>query len=256
MRKLIALGLLAAFFVGCSKPRVDASSDEALAASTKKIAESLSEKDRQRFAMAMTQVAAAATFEQMSTLLANSFASAMNKGPTPPPPTAATIMKRAHGLTADEVVALADKIAAETKSKEMAASEATKRTAEAEEAKEAVAKAAQAAYFPSVEISGFKASKGKTYGDEDAAFVEGEVKNRGDRTLSQVEVTFVFLDASGKPVHEETYHPVLVTQLGFGRDNTPLKPNYSRRFKAGFKNPPSEWAGKMEAKITTVEFSK
>ncbi len=254
MRKLSGvLALVLAVSAACSKPRIDTSSDEAMAASMKAVAESLPEKDRERFSQAMMQIAAASTFEQMSAIFAKSLAGGKAARSAKP---AADLMKRANGLTGTEVIALADQLAGEMKTKEEAASQATKREAEATAAKEATEKATQAAYFPSVEISRFKMSKGKTYGDEPAAFVEGEVKNRGEKTLNEVEVTFVYLDNSGRAVHEETFHPVLVTSMSFGGNNGPLKPNYSRTFRAGFKNPPADWAGKMDAKITGVRFAE
>lgn len=245
--------VIAALAIACSKPRIDASSDEALTASAKTVSESLPEKDRERFAKAMMQIGAASAFENM----AHVFAGALS-GKKQPTPTAAELMKRANGLTGREVIALADQLGAELKAKQDAASAATKREAETKQAQEAIEHAAQAAYFPSLELRDLKTEKGSSpYLGGSYAAVKGELKNLGERTLDQVELTVVLLDAAGKPVAEDKSHPVLVTEMGFGSDaNAPLKPNYARKFTAIVKNAPSEWAGKVEARITGVEFAK
>jgi hypothetical protein len=86
--------------------------------------------------------------------------------------------------------------------------------------------------------------------------VFGEVKNSGDRTLSQVEITIYYLGSDGKPVFEKTYHPVLVTSLSFGEDKIPLKPGYSKKFGVRLDDAPSEWRGEVEVKVTDVKFAE
>jgi hypothetical protein len=85
--------------------------------------------------------------------------------------------------------------------------------------------------------------------------VFGEVKNNGDRSLSQVEITIYCLNRDGKAVFEKAYHPVLVSSLGFGSDNQPLKPGYSRQFGVRLDDAPSDWAGEVDIKVTAVEFA-
>jgi hypothetical protein len=77
--------------------------------------------------------------------------------------------------------------------------------------------------------------------------------NRGDKTLKKVEITAYCLDKEGAVVHEETYHPVLVTDFSFG-DNHPLKPNYGKTFGYKIDNAPSDWAKKVRVAVTDVEF--
>lgn len=84
--------------------------------------------------------------------------------------------------------------------------------------------------------------------------VFGEIKNNGDKTLKQVEVTAYCLDKNDKIVFEKTYHPVLVTEYSFMSDNTPLKPNYSRRFGYKLDDAPSDWSKKVKVEVTDVEF--
>lgn len=90
--------------------------------------------------------------------------------------------------------------------------------------------------------------------------VDFKIKNNGPRTLNQVTVRVVFLDASEKPIAEQEYNPVFVSEYGFGDNNTPLRPNYiwqneADRFYTA-KSVPSEWAeGKATATITEIEFA-
>jgi hypothetical protein len=84
--------------------------------------------------------------------------------------------------------------------------------------------------------------------------IYGEVKNLGNRTLKEVEITIYFLDHNGNKVHEKTYHPVLVSQYSFGESGTPLKPGYSRPFGVKASDAPSEWAHKVQCIVTDLEF--
>lgn len=84
--------------------------------------------------------------------------------------------------------------------------------------------------------------------------VYGELKNAGDRTLKEVQITIYCLGANGKPVFEKTYHPVLVSEMSFGHDNQPLKPGYSRQFGVKMDDAPSDWSKKADVKVTKVEF--
>lgn len=92
----------------------------------------------------------------------------------------------------------------------------------------------------------------KTTLNEDGIF--GEVKNTGNRTLKEVEITVYCLDQNGNPVYEEKFYPVLVTKYSFG-DNSPLKPHYAEKFGYKLDDAPSEWSGQVEVNITNIEFS-
>lgn len=86
-----------------------------------------------------------------------------------------------------------------------------------------------------------------------------KIQNNGNRTLDEVVVRVVFFDGEGKAIAEEEYRPVLVSEYSYGRDNTPLRPNYIWQEEAdkfySAKNVPSEWAtGKATATITNIEF--
>lgn len=85
-----------------------------------------------------------------------------------------------------------------------------------------------------------------------------KIKNNGDKTLKEVEVTVYFKDKNGEIVFEEDYHPVLVSEYSF-TDSKPLKPNYvwsMGKYKYySAESVPSEWKeGAVTAKITNIEF--
>jgi hypothetical protein len=83
--------------------------------------------------------------------------------------------------------------------------------------------------------------------------VEGKIRNEGDKTINEVEITVYFLDKTEKRIGEKTYNPVFAGTI-FG-DATPLKPNYVRDF--GYvvhEDAPSEWDSKVEVEITDISF--
>jgi len=108
----------------------------------------------------------------------------------------------------------------------------------------------EAAYLSKVLVS--HVTVGKSVLDETGAF--GEIKNTGDRTLKEVEITVYCLGADGKPVFEKTYDPVLVSGLSFGDSGQPLKPGYCRQFGVKLYDAPSDWNRKVDVKVTKVEF--
>jgi hypothetical protein len=107
-----------------------------------------------------------------------------------------------------------------------------------------------AAYLQKIQVQKLKVAPGTT-----GMGVFGEVKNLGSHTLNKVEITIYCLDASGKSVFEKTYNPVLVTGMKFLPDEGPLKPNYTRKFGVRLDDAPSEWAKKVDVKVTSVEFA-
>ena len=84
--------------------------------------------------------------------------------------------------------------------------------------------------------------------------VRGELKNTGDRTLNEVEITVYFLDREGNPIFEERRYPVLVSD--FSIDRKPLKPGYGEKFICDGRDAPSDWAKKVEVKVTDIKFAE
>lgn len=81
----------------------------------------------------------------------------------------------------------------------------------------------------------------------------GEIKNTGNRTLSEVEIKVFYLDEYGKAIYEDTFHPVLTSR--WSSNNKPLKPNYSEKFGYEADDVPSEWKQKVIVQITNIEFA-
>jgi hypothetical protein len=106
------------------------------------------------------------------------------------------------------------------------------------------------AYLGRVTVSGVHVARSVL----DQTGVFGEVKNAGDRTLKEVEITIYCLGRDGKPIFEKTYYPVLVTDMSFGDEGKPLKPGYSRTFGVKMDDAPSEWTRKVDVKVTSVKF--
>jgi len=98
----------------------------------------------------------------------------------------------------------------------------------------------------------------KTYTEDNMPGVTFKVKNAGDKTLNEVEVTIYFKDAQGNIIAEEDYHPVLITEYSFG-DDKPLKPGYIFQMERGkfykAENVPNEWQeGSIKAEISDINF--
>jgi len=117
------------------------------------------------------------------------------------------------------------------------------------------------AYLNQVVLYDLHAKYYETYLDDQVPGVTFKIKNTGERTLKEVEVTVYFKNHEGTVIAEEDYHPVLVSEYSFGRDNSPLKPNYIWEMERGkfykAEKVPSEWKeGAASANITNIEFSE
>jgi len=86
----------------------------------------------------------------------------------------------------------------------------------------------------------------------DTYSVAGEVKNTGNKSVESIEITIYCLDEQGNTIYECRSHPV--SDLF----DEPLKPNYSRKFSSsyGLIDAPSDWAKKVNVKVSKVEFSE
>lgn len=113
----------------------------------------------------------------------------------------------------------------------------------------------RADYLAKVQLSKVVGRKGRGAFDKPMAFIEGEIKNTGDQSLDKVSASVYLLDSAKKAVHEDTCHPILVNS--FTTENTPLKPNYARKWLCTVDDIPDEWNGtSVDVKITDVEFSQ
>jgi len=116
-------------------------------------------------------------------------------------------------------------------------------------------------YLSKVNLYDLKAKYYETYLEKKVPGVEFKIKNKGNRTLKEVQITVYFKDAKGTIIAEMQYHPVLVTKYSFSGDNKPLKPNYIWQQERGkfYKadSVPTEWKeGAVSANVTNIEFAE
>ncbi len=116
-------------------------------------------------------------------------------------------------------------------------------------------------YIKNVKLYDLMAKYYTTFFDKRVPGVEFKIKNKGKKTLKEVEVTVYFKDAKGNVIAEETYYPILVSDFSFGRNNKPLKPDYIWQMERGHfykaESVPDEWKeGAVSARITNIEFMK
>ena len=144
--------------------------------------------------------------------------------------------------------------------KELAETEAKASKELAETEAKAEKEQRKQAYLKRLKLYDFETGLYDTYGDKRVPGVKFKLKNEGDLTLSRVEVTVYFKDATGKTIHEQSFVPVFVNS--FGLDNRgPLKPGYIWELERGnfyaAKSVPTEWKpGAAEARITDLDFSE
>lgn len=117
------------------------------------------------------------------------------------------------------------------------------------------------AYLPNVELYAFEAKTIDTFLEKGVPAVRFKLKNKGDQTITRLEVTVYFKDAQDKVIKEETFHPVHDSQFSLNDNNKPLKPNYIWELEKGkyytVENAPTEWkVGNAEAKITGLTLKK
>ena len=114
-------------------------------------------------------------------------------------------------------------------------------------------------YIKNVKLYKFKAKYYETYSRKKTPGVNFKIKNEGNRTLNEVQVTIYFMDSDGSVIHETKFHPILDSTYSFGKNNAPLKPNYIWQLERGkfysVDTVPSEWKeGAASAKVTNIEF--
>jgi hypothetical protein len=116
----------------------------------------------------------------------------------------------------------------------------------------------KSAYLPKIELTKLFAIHHDTYEGKKVG-VEFKLKNNGEQTLNRVEVTVYFLDRDKRPVYDEKFYPISVSE--FSKD-TPLRPGYSWQLEPDHFIPvsralPDEWyPGLVSAKVTDIEFAK
>ncbi|WP_150273148.1 hypothetical protein [Paenibacillus tepidiphilus] len=106
-----------------------------------------------------------------------------------------------------------------------------------------------------IEVYDFQAKYYDSLLDGKVPGVTFKIKNKGNKSLGEIELTVYFKDANGNNIAEESYTPV--NEMDF--DYPELKPNYTfqldnDRFYTA-KTVPKEWkAGAAEIKVTSIKF--
>lgn len=113
------------------------------------------------------------------------------------------------------------------------------------------------AYASKVQVYDVKAKYFDSVLDGRVPGVEFKLKNTGDRTVTEVDVTVYFKDKDGNTIAEQTYYPILKSDYSM-KPYTPLKPGYIWQTERGHfmsaKSVPSEWSsGKVDARVTLVK---
>lgn len=106
-----------------------------------------------------------------------------------------------------------------------------------------------------------KARYMNSFYDREVPGVLFKIRNKGNKSLSKVEVTVYFKDAKGIIITEEKYYPIYVTEYSLTDGNKPLKSGYIWQMESGMfysaKSVPSEWQeGSVDVKITDIQFSE
>ena len=114
------------------------------------------------------------------------------------------------------------------------------------------------AYMASLKLKNLTVGKGKKFlfnSPDPGLFVT--LTNKGNRNLSEVEITVYFYNGKGAIVSEKKLYPVSVSKYRPGRDNDPLDATKAKKIGYLVKDfaPPS-WAGKVQVRVTDIVFKK
>lgn len=295
--KNIILACLVLVLSGCFGPaKFDSSSEASIQESTKKIAESLPETNREEFQKALMYFSIGGEGglkAMMGALFAGKPANVTNEA------VLTANLKEIDGLTGEEILEKyrssleQDRIKREKEQAERQKVTSLKKEAQAlldsnkfeeaiskykalseissgvEAAEVGIEKTTKAMeeftekmnYMDKVEITEFLTQRIDTYVKKDIPAVRISLKNKGDRSLDKVKVVVYFKDKGGNTIFEEDFHPVLVSKYSFSGDNKPLKPGYVKEMEKGkyytLESALSDWQeGKATAKVVDIEFTK
>ena len=113
-------------------------------------------------------------------------------------------------------------------------------------------------YMKNIDLYDLEAKYYNSFSSKKTPGVEFKLKNRGNKTLKEVEVTVYFKDSTGTIIAEKSYYPI--TEFSYSGNNK-LKPNYIWQIDNDMfysaDSVPNEWKeGSVSAKITNIEFAK
>jgi hypothetical protein len=90
------------------------------------------------------------------------------------------------------------------------------------------------AYLPQIVISDARMSAAENFLGHTVIYLDGQVTNRGNRTVRQIEIQMEFVDILNQVVLRDDAFP-LKPQMA------PLKPGETRAFQVSFDHMPAEW---------------
>lgn len=98
------------------------------------------------------------------------------------------------------------------------------------------------------------------YLSDRAVGVRYKIKNKGNKTLSRVEVLIKYKDKDGLVIYENLLMPIFSSDWNFDDDVSELKPNYIYQMEKGKytvdEKVPDEWAGTYNIEISKIEFKE
>jgi len=149
---------------------------------------------------------------------------------------------------------------AENKAKKIKKGKNDKKVKKVEKKQVQVAKLAKEkkTYLANLELINLTVGKGKKYlfGSPNPGLF-ATLKNNGNRTLNEVEVTIYFFNNKGAIVSEKKLYPVSVSKYRPGRDNDPLNPKKAKKVGYLVKDfAPPTWAGKVQMRVTGFIFKE
>jgi len=104
------------------------------------------------------------------------------------------------------------------------------------------------AYLASLALSNVRMQAAESYVNQRVVEILGDITNKGDRTVSTVEVTCVFRDFSGREILRERVFVV-------DRQNGPLSSGATKPFRLAFDDIPNTWNQALPSLvIAQIEF--
>lgn len=111
-------------------------------------------------------------------------------------------------------------------------------------------------YLSKVELSNVRAKYYTSLGSQEPG-ISFKIENKGDSTLSYIQVTAYFKNATGNNIYEKDF-TVINSESAFG-NSKPLKPNYIHQVDGYYSvdGVPDEWQeGNVEAEISEIRFAQ
>jgi hypothetical protein len=97
-------------------------------------------------------------------------------------------------------------------------------------------------YLTSLALSNVRMQAAESYVNQRVVEILGDITNKGNKTVSSVEVTCVFRDFSGREILRERVFVV-------DRQNGPLPPGVTKPFRLAFDDIPNTWSQAMPSLV-------